>query len=982
MTLIMMVLRKMLKNKWFILFLMIGLLISSALMSSIPMYTQGVLQKVFIKDLENYQKENETFPGSFSYSLYLNDGSLGDVLNDAKGSKNIFESDKVKKYFSKYKDDFVKFDDYAKEKFDKQMPLPILEKVMNYSTEPRKMVHDNFKQGDFDDTAYSRIQSLNDVEKHIKLTDGRLPAKEKVDGVYEVLVSEGALNKLKMLLDRVYVLSDVQKKGFEAVKIKPVGVFEAKQGDDLYWSAYKISNLDESVIMDENLLLKDFIKTEHTHLDSARWFFELDYHSIKLSDISSIYGGENNVVRDLSSIRDSISIDFPLKDLTSKYLDKEKQLKTMMWSLNVPVIIMLSIYLFMVSKLIIDKEKNEISLLISRGASRIQVVFGYVVEGLLLAFVSIVLGPVLGLFLTKLLGASNGFLEFVNRKSLDIGLSLKSYQYALMASVIFMITLLVPAYKASSTSIVDHKRKKARGEDNVLWQKIFLDVILLAISGYGYYQFAQRQQIVKAAAAAAGDMQVDPVLFFIPVLFILGISLLCLRLYPLFLRIVYKLGKKLWTPSMYGTLVQVSRASISYNFIMVFIMLTLSIGIFSATAARTINKNAEDRLLYKNGADLVLQPMWDKIESGGASTAAPYSQAKEPKQEESAFTQKTIQYIEPSFEPYQNLPGVEHAAKVLTKEKVWVQLGKKSSENVSLMAIEPYDFGNVEWYRTGLLPHHINEYLNLLSAEESACIISKSLSDVIGAKPGDSINISIGVNKPAVVNVYEVVDYWPSETPKMIDDKISDPNFIITNLSYIQDRFPKEPYNIWLKLKEKASRQELYKAIAENKLMMISSLKDTRNEIVDLKNNPSQLAINGSLTMGFLISGVICFLGFVLYWVLSLKERSLQFGILRAIGLSSSQLKLMMLWEQALTSGIAMLLGTAIGLVCSKIYVSFFQVSSSYVDQIPPFKVVSYANDRLKVYGFIGFTFILGLGILVYMLSRIKISNVIKLGED
>jgi putative ABC transport system permease protein len=77
-----------------------------------------------------------------------------------------------------------------------------------------------------------------------------------------------------------------------------------------------------------------------------------------------------------------------------------------------------------------------------------------------------------------------------------------------------------------------------------------------------------------------------------------------------------------------------------------------------------------------------------------------------------------------------------------------------------------------------------------------------------------------------------------------------------------------------------------------------------------------------------------------------------------------------------------MAVGTAVGLISSKIYVSFFQMSASYAEQIPPFKVISYLSDRIKVYGFIGFTMALGLIILIYLLSRIKISNVIKLGED
>lgn len=979
MTLIVMVLRKMNKNKGFIFFLMIGLLISTALMSSIPMYTEGVLQKVLIKDMEKYQKDGNLYPGSFKVSLSAQGSALSDILRGSK-EDNIFNNDRVKTYFSDYQKDFYKIDEYAKTNIAKKSVLPVLETDVVYSTEPRRFIHEGYQAGDTDDSGYSRVQAINELEKHVKLVDGKMPSKSKEGDVYEVLVSEAASAKLKFALNRIYTMTDVNKKGYAPIKIKPVGIFGPKDNDELYWSGIKIDSFDEAVVMDEALMQSDFIKSSPTQLDSATWYFAFDYHALKLNNIGKFYSSEASITKDLAEINNTINISFPLIDLTQNYLYKESQLKTMMWSLNIPVIIMLSIYLFMVSKLIVDKEKNEISLLISRGASRMQVVFGYVVEGMLLASVALIFGPLLGKLITMFLGASNGFMEFVDRKALDIAISLKSYSYALLGCFIFLITLLIPAYKASNTSIVDHKRKKARGSERVFWQKIFLDVILLCISAYGHYLFNQRQQILKATAAAGSDIQVDPILFFVPVLFILGASLLCLRLYPLFLKLVYKAGRKLWPPSMYGTLVQVSRSSFSYHFLMVFIMLTLSIGVFSATAARTINKNAEEKILYKNGADIVIEPVWEK--TGGSSVLAPGVGSSNDKKTDEPV-QNAVNYIEPPFEPYRQLQGVEHAAQVFIKNEVFVQAGKKALNDATLTAIEPYDFGNVTWTSNELLPYHINEYLNLLQAEESGCIISSAVSEATGAKVGDSINISWGNNKQVIFNVYAVTDYWPSNTPQLnAKDGSAAPKFIITNLSYVQDNFPKEPYNIWLKLKKGASRQELYKSIEENKDMFISGFTDTTGELVEMKTNPSQLAINGSLTMGFIISGIICFLGFVLYWILSLKERNLQFGILRAIGLSSLQLKLMMVWEQVLTSGVAMVVGILVGLVSSRLYVSFFQMSTSYAEQIPPFRVVSDASDRLKVYGFMGFTFVLGLGILVYLLSKIKISNVIKLGED
>ena len=56
--------------------------------------------------------------------------------------------------------------------------------------------------------------------------------------------------------------------------------------------------------------------------------------------------------------------------------------------------------------------------------------------------------------------------------------------------------------------------------------------------------------------------------------------------------------------------------------------------------------------------------------------------------------------------------------------------------------------------------------------------------------------------------------------------------------------------------------------------------------VIRSKNDPFQLAVNGVMTLGFLIAIGISFIGFLLYWLLSLYGRILQFGVLRAMGIS------------------------------------------------------------------------------------------------
>ena len=58
------------------------------------------------------------------------------------------------------------------------------------------------------------------------------------------------------------------------------------------------------------------------------------------------------------------------------------------------------------------------------------------------------------------------------------------------------------------------------------------------------------------------------------------------------------------------TLKQLSRAPGHYSPLIMLIILTLSLGIYSSATARTIDRNFVDRLKYEYGADVMLKEKW------------------------------------------------------------------------------------------------------------------------------------------------------------------------------------------------------------------------------------------------------------------------------------------------------------------------------------------------------------------------------------
>ncbi|MCD1261698.1 ABC transporter permease [Paenibacillus athensensis] len=959
MALFLMILRKMVKNRWLELSLLLGLIVSVALASTMPIYTHAILQRMLVKDLETLQQDTQQYPGTHYSYVYLN----GDGL-DAQG-KPITATDD---FFTDASRDFK---------------LPVLAATRIRATINLDLTPSDPSKVDPGPSRTADLSAMQDMEAHIRLIDGRMPAKEPVDGVYETLVAPELLGNLKLVIGNEFTIND--KSLPQPVRIKPVGVFERKDNADLYWpSGYK--NFRSTFFVPYELFEKDFTVGKKLKVLFGYWYYAFDYHAMKLESIDDFTGGSARIDNYLSTHFKTYTITNPALKTFKTYFDKEKRLRLMLWSLNVPVMILLAFYLFMVANLIAERQKTEIAVLRSRGASRLQMLLGYLIEGVLLGVVALAIGPWIGLYLTKMLGAANGFLEFVQRAAMDVELNREAFRYALIAVGASIVMTLLPVVLATRVSIVGHKITLARQGRMSFAHKIFIDVILMALSIYLLQSFHRRMSDLVSLGLDSVDLKVDPLLFVVPALFVLASGLLLLRVYPWLIRLVYWLGRKWWPPYLYSTLLQVGRSTTQYQFIMMFLILTMATGLFSASAARTMNQNIEDKIRYATGADITLRTMWQN----DAPPPAPSGPGAPPADSGGVKELKRVQYTEPPFLLYSQLPGVESAARVFRKQAATVTIGKEVLET-DLMGIDTDAFGRTAWLRDGLLDHDFYAYLNVMASNPRAVLISRSVADELQVQPGDKVSVGWSGVDGSTAIVYGIIDYWPSwnpnpalgsgETAANKETKTKVPHLVVGHLSFIQNNLAVEPYDVWLKMKPEASSQALYEALKQ-KNMPITEIHDTKQQLVRSKNDPFQLAINGVMTLGFLIAAGISFIGFLLYWVLSLSGRILQFGVLRAMGVSFAQIVGMLIVEQLLTSGAAVLIGVLTGNLTSELFVPLFQLSFDASTQVPPFQVRFDPRDQLNLYLIVSLMMSIGLLTLGSMLSRIKIHQAVKLGED
>ncbi|OAS89426.1 MULTISPECIES: ABC transporter permease [Metabacillus] len=940
MALIKIIIQKMLNNKWLTFSLFLGLLMTVSLVSSIPTYTSSVLHKLLVKELEQHQIDKKQFPGEFSFLTSFTEGK-----NSVDATKEI---------------------EAINERLTTEVNVPILTNTTVLNTVPFNIYKENMTEAD----KHGRFVSLTNIEQHITITDGRLPSKTE-NGIIEVLVPERTLKKRGIVLNNKLRAEE----GNQKFSVIPVGTFRAKEKNDPYWSIPPERYTDDFVVLEEKFK-NELLKEEF--LASARFYSAWDYHAIENQHLPSMLQLEGNVKAEISDVIDAnVIVNFPIADILATYEKKEEQLKTMLWSLNVPVLVMLSLYLFMVSRLIVNRQLSEISVLSSRGATRLQIMFIYLIEIGILGGIAFLLGPQIGMLMCKLLGGTNGFLQFVQRESLPVRVGAESYLYGAIALLTSVFMVMIPVYQGSRQSIVHQKQLAAKSMTKTNWLTLILGLILIVISSYGLYVFNNRKPVANQ------ELFVDPILFFIPALFIIGLGLILLHLYPLLLGSIYKLGKKYWNLSLYSTFIQVSRSIKQYQFLMLFLIMTIGVGVFSASAARTLNENFEQQLRYENGADLTIDVKWESNEIQATSEVASPTETNDtngaPEATETPVSAANeIVYTEPSFEPFLQIEEIDHAAKVLRVNGMKAEAKGNSLYSFEVMGIEPKEFGQTAWFKPSLLPHHWYDYLNLLAKEPSSVLISRSVAKSLGVKEGDYIKLDGDQTNTMEVVVYGIIDYWPGFLPKKEEKDEEQPALIIANLPYVQNAMGLEPYEVWVKVKPDASRESLYENLKQANLPILE-INDVHPELVALKNSAFLLGLNGTLSLGFIISILIAFIGFLLFWILTIKSRVLQYGVYRAMGIPLRKLIGILVYEQVFTSGIACLLGLLIGGMTSVLFVPLFHLS---MDNQLPFQVLFDPSDEQKIYLFVSFMLTVGLLILVVLVKKIKIYQAIKLGED
>ena len=924
------VMQKLLNRRWMALCLLIGNILLIAIAATSPIYADAVLQKVLTKTLAEDITGDNTYPA---------------ILN----ARVTFQENSDQETY-----------DAAQALFDEVLQLPDRLKI------PVKAYAHERSSGFLAAQLGSRSNGKNQqisiscmagLEEHSKLLEGSYPASNVENGVIEAVVSRWSYDNKNLLIGESYELPSVlQSDGVTPYQVKIVGVYDVREGHEIYWDA----GLGKFFVITEDafdtLFCPDGV---FTYGGVARQTYYLDYSVIKPEDTSRIS-------RILGSVDSSGGMHVFSENLTKRLKSFQPEADRLYGTLTVlqaPIFALLAAFIFMVSKQMIELEDNEIAVLKSRGSKRHQILILYLLQSSILALSGLVLGYPLAFLICQMLGASNAFMEFVNRTALTVRITRDSIAYATLAAAASVLIMLVPVTRYTGMTIVQHKVRKHSANRKPLWKYLILDVVLLVVSLYIHRTY--NGQLSELATLMDQGAPLEPMLYFSSSLFILAVGLLGIHLVPLLIRLVYAIGKKWWKPSIYTAFLRVLRNTKNQSFIMIFLVMTIALGIYNTASARSINSNAESEIVYLNGADVVVKERWTDIVS--------LKTGVEGYVDENAYGDTA--YIEPNFSKYQDIEGIANITKVYRNSSP--RAGSFSSY-ITVMGINPKQFGETANFDASLLNTHWYHYLNALAQDPEGVIVSSDFKKS-GYKLGDSLGYEVfGVSFQGTI--YGFVDYWPGYTPvRVVGNQRHGNHLVVANYEQLHAAAGLKPYEIWMKMD--GSSQPIYDFTKENR-KVYTIFNDTKADLITLKNKPVVQSTNGVLTSNFIIVLLLCSVGFLIYWILSIRSRELQFGIYRAMGMSVKEVLAMLICEQVLISGSSILIGVLAGSLATKLYLPLIQVFYSGSDQTLPIRMVSEVSDSIRLFVIIGLMIAVCMAVLAWLISKIRIAQALKLGED
>jgi putative ABC transport system permease protein len=821
---------------------------------------------------------------------------------------------------------------------------------------------------------WTNFAMLDDVQNHISIQQGNWPAATTGpnDTNVQVMISSTLAAKSGLQPGEKYLalISQISASGVKSNVQIPVvisGVWQPTNAADAYWFINP-SMLDNSMLVTEDTFSKQICPQIDKPIYFALWQLVMDDSSVRYDQALNLLSRIAIVQHHAETLLPNISLFASPTDRLVAYQQNANLLTVMLVTFSIPILGLLLAFINLTAGFLVERRRNEIAVLRSRGATSSQVVGMAFLESSILAVIALLIGIPVSLLVARMIGQTRSFLDLSASSNLNVILPKSALYFGIAIVVVALLSQTLPTFSAARHTIISYKQERSRMVTRPWWQRAYLDFLLLIPAAYGFFLLRQQGTIKVLNLSLNADLFSNPLLFLVPALTTFALTLIALRLIPPILGLFARLLESTRSVGLMMAVRFLSRTPGFYAMPLMMLILTLSLSAFTASLASTLDNHLHDQIYYNVGADIKFAELGEN-NGGGASALAGLAGG--------TTTQSQNQSVQWTFLPvtdYLKVPGVEAATRVATFPAALTVSG--SSQTGVFMGIDRFDFAKIGYWRSDFSDQDLGSLMNLLAQYPNGVLVPHNLLGIVNI--GDTVHIDVTGGQAVgmdmqVVGTFNLFPTWyPDSGP-----------LFLGNLDYLYQSAGTEfPYEVWLKVAPGVDPRSITEAKLE--AVNIRSGYDTITALTNFyiqQEQPGRQGIFGLLSIGFSAAALLTVLVFFLYALFSFQRRFIEMGVLRAIGLSAGQMVAMIGWEIAFLILLGGGIGTGLGIGVSRLFIPFLQIGTSAADRIPPFVVEISWPAIVRVYVLFGAMFLAALSVLVVFLRRMKIFQAIKMGE-
>lgn len=700
------------------------------------------------------------------------------------------------------------------------------------------------------------------------------------------------------------------------------GIWRPLDAKDPFW----LNNPDQDLV--DKLLIgrDDYLRTIEPFLPvavrSVTWRVVLDEAHANPADGRQYVTGFERVGLLINRFLPDARVTTPSLPL-ERFVGRQTTLTTLLLGFNVPGLGFLLYFLVLTSAVIAYWQRREIAILVSRGMGRLTVLNFTLIESLILFLIGLPLGIAFGILLARLMGYVSSFLSFQPRPPLPVSLDGVNWLLILLTLGIVLLARLWAAVMASGQSVATQSREHSRPQQGPFWYRYYLDFLLIIPAVYAYDRLLAQGSLGMLVQDQPEDLYKDPLLILVPALFIISLSLLAMRPFPLIMRFLdWIAGHSPWL-TLHLALRQLGRQSHTYINPLLLVIVSLALGVYTFSMAASLDQWLVDRIYYRSGADLAFEPFLESVALSGARSGGDWI---------------------PPTDRYEATPGVEAATRVgnYTAE---IRLPNRRLRG-RFMAIDRLDFPQVAWFRGDFSAESLGGLMNRLAASPENVLVSQRFFDENALQIGDRISLlvltDIGMSVDSLFTVAGAYTYFPT----IYEEDL----VVIGNLDYLFSFYGVSmPHNIWLRLDADANSRAVLSAIPQQTRVDAIRVFNVAEQAIHEQAQMERVGVFGTLSVSFLMSALMAALGLLTYSYASLHERLFQFSVLRAVGMPKITLAGQVLLEYATLTAYGAVAGVLIGSLAAELFVPLFRVSGEAQMPLPPLLPVIAHNEILPL---------------------------------